>query len=80
MFNMNYYILEKRLILFLLNIYINLLNKYDNNNILVNKYFDYYIYLIKKIFNNQNIKINILINLIIYKFVKNISVFQNHIL
>ena len=76
MINMNYNILEYDLNLYLSKIYISLLNKYDV--FLSNKYFDYYIFLIKKEINNQNIEINIIINLVIYKFIKNISVFQKY--
>ena len=65
---MNYKILEDELNLYLSKIYIKLVNKYDN--FLANKYFDYYIFLIKKEFNNKNIEINIIINLIIHKFIK----------
>ena len=78
MINMNYNILEYDLNLYLSKIYISLLNKYDV--FLSNKYFDYYIFLIKKEFNNKNIEINIIINLVIHKFIKNISVFHNNIL
>ena len=75
---MNYIILEYKLNLYLSKIYISLLNKYDTY--LSNKYFDYYIFLIKKEINNKNTEINIIINLIIHKFIKNISVFNNNIL
>ena len=75
---MNYIILEYKLNLYLSKIYISLLNKYGI--FLSNKYFDYYIFLIKKEINNKNNEINIIINLIIHKFIKNISVFNNNIL
>ena len=68
---MNYYFYEIKLNLILINIYVNLKKKYNNNQILLKDKFNMFVYLIKKfISKNYDIKLNILLNLVIYKFLK----------
>ena len=67
---MNYYYYEIKMNLILLHIYVNLKKKY-NNQILVKEKFNIIVYLIKKfISKNFDIQINILLNLIIHKFLQ----------
>ena len=76
---MNYYFYEIKLNLILLHIYVNLKKKYNNNHILLKDKFNIIIYLIKTyIFKNCGVKINILLNLIIYKFFKYITIKDSH--
>ena len=68
---MNYYFYEIKINLILLHIYINLKKKYSDNQILLKEKFNIIVYLIKNfIFKNYDIKIKILLNLVIYKFLK----------
>ena len=68
---MNYYFYEIKINLILLHIYVNLKKKYNNNLNLIQDKFNIIIHLIKKfISKNYDIKINILLNLVIYKFLK----------
>ena len=68
---MNYYFCEIKINLILLHIYVNLKKKYNNNLNLIQDKFNIIIHLIKKfISKNYDIKINILLNLVIYKFIK----------
>ena len=67
---MNYHFYEIKINLILLHIYINLKKKYNNNQILLKEKFNIIVYLIK----NYDVKINILLNLIIYKFLKYITI------
>ena len=67
---MNYHFYEIKINLILFHIYINLKKRY-NNQILLKEKFNIIIHLIKKfISKNYDIKINILLNLVIYKFLK----------
>ena len=67
---MNYYFYKIKMNLILLHIYVNLKNKYNDNQILLKEKFNIIVYLIKKYIHkhNNNVKINILLNLVIYKF------------
>ena len=68
---MNYYFYKIKMNLILLHIYINLKKKYNNNQILLKDKFNIVVYLIKNyISKNFDIHINILLNLIIHKFLK----------
>ena len=68
---MNYYYYEIKINLILLHIFINLKKKYNNNLILIQDKFNIVVYLIKKyISKNYDVKLNILLNLIIFKFLK----------
>ena len=68
---MNYYFYKIKMNLILLHIYVNLKKKYSDNQILLKEKFNIIIHLIKKfISKNYDIKINILLNLVIYKFLK----------
>ena len=68
---MNYHFYEIKINLILLHIYINLKKKYSDNQILIKEKFNIIVYLIKNfIFKNYDIKIKILLNLVIYKFLK----------
>ena len=68
---MNYHFYEIKINLILLHIYINLKKKYSDNQILLKEKFNIIVYLIKNfIFKNYDIKIKILLNLVIYKFLK----------
>ena len=72
---MNYYFYEIKINLILLHIYVNLKKKYSDNQILLKEKFNIIVHLIKKfISKNYDIKINILLNLIIYKFLKYITI------
>ena len=67
---MNYHYYEIKLNLILIHIYVNLKKKY-NNQILLKEKFNIVVYLIKKfISKNFDIQINILLNLIIHKFLQ----------
>ena len=71
--NYNYY--EIKINLILLHIYINLKNKYNDNLILIQEKFNLIVHLIKKyISKNYDVQLNILLNLIIYKFLKYITI------
>ena len=68
---MNYHFYEIKINLILLHIYINLKKKYNNNLNLIQDKFNIIIHLIKNFISiNYDIKINILLNLVIYKFLK----------
>ena len=68
---MNYYFYKIKLNLILIHIYVNLKKKYNNNQILLKDKFNIVVYLIKNyISKNFDIHINILLNLIIHKFLK----------
>ena len=68
---MNYHFYEIKINLILLHIYINLKKKYSDNQILLKEKFNIIVFLIKNfISKNYDIKINILLNLVIYKFLK----------
>ena len=68
---MNYYYYEIKMNLILLHIYINLKKKYNDNLILIQNKFNIIVYLIKRfISKNFDIQINILLNLIIHRFLK----------
>ena len=72
---MNYYFYEIKINLILLHIYINLKKRYNNNLVLIHNKFNILVYLIKKfISKNYDIKLNILLNLVIYKFLKYITI------
>ena len=72
---MNYYYYEIKINLILLHIYINLKNKYNDNLILIQEKFNLIVHLIKKyISKNYDVQLNILLNLIIYKFLKYITI------
>ena len=76
---MNYYFYEIKLNFILLHIYVNLKKKY-NNQILLKDKFNIIVYLIKKyISKNYGVKLNILLNLIIYKFSKYITITDSQI-
>ena len=69
---MNYYFYEIKINLILLHIYINLKKRYINNQSLIKDKFNIIVYLIKKYIHKHinDVKINILLNLVIYKFLK----------
>ena len=69
---MNYYFYEIKINLILLHIYINLKKIYNDNQILLKDKFNILVYLIKQYIHkhNNDVKINILLNLVIYKFLK----------
>ena len=68
---MNYYFYKIKINLILLHIYVNLKKKYSDNQILLKEKFNIIVYLIKNfISKNYDIKIKILLNLVIYKFLK----------
>ena len=72
---MDYYFYKIKMNLILLHIYVNLKKKYSDNQILLKEKFNIIIHLIKNfISKNYDIKINILLNLIIYKFLKYITI------
>ena len=77
---MNYYFYEIKINLILLHIYINLKKKYNDNQILLKEKFNIIVYLIKKYIHkhNNDVKINILLNLVIYKFLKYITITNSH--
>ena len=78
---MNYYFYEIKINLILLHIYINLKKKYNDNQILLKEKFNIIVYLIKKYIHkhNNDVKINILLNLVIYKFLKYITIKDSQI-
>ena len=78
---MNYHFYEIKINLILLHIYINLKKKYNDNQILLKEKFNIIVYLIKKYIHkhNNNVKINILLNLVIYKFLKYITIKDSQI-
>ena len=77
---MNYHFYEIKINLILLHIYINLKKKYNDNQILFKEKFNIIVYLIKKfISKNYDIKINILLNLVIYKFLKYVTIKDSQI-
>ena len=77
---MNYQFYKIKMNLILLHIYINLKKKYNNNQILLKEKFNIIVYLIKKYFHKHinDIKITILLNLIIHKFLKYITITDSH--
>ena len=76
---MNYHFYEIKINLILLHIYINLKKRY-NNQILLKDKFNIIVNLIKIfISKNYDIKINILLNLVIYKFLKYITITNSQI-
>ena len=76
---MNYYYYKIKMNLILLHIYVNLKKKYNDNLILIQDKFNLIVHLIKKyISKNYDIQINILLNLIIYKFLKYITITNSH--
>ena len=76
---MNYHFYEIKLNLILIHIYVNLKKKY-NNQILLKEKFNIIVYLIKKYIHKHinDIKITILLNLIIHKFLKYITITDSH--
>ena len=78
---MNYQFYEIKINLILLHIYINLKKKYSDNQILLKEKFNIIVYLIKKYIHKHinNVKINILLNLVIYKFLKYITIKDSQI-
>ena len=75
---MNYYYYEIKINLILLHIYVNLKKRY-NNQILLKDKFNIIVNLIKIfISKNFDIKINILLNLIIHKFLQYITITNSH--
>ena len=77
---MNYHFYEIKINLILLHIYINLKKIYNDNQILLKEKFNIIVYLIKKfISKNYDIKINILLNLVIYKFLKYVTIKDSQI-
>ena len=77
---MNYYYYEIKMNLILLHIYINLKKKYNDNLILIKEKFNLIVHLIKSYIHKHinDVKINILLNLIIYKFLKYITITDSH--
>ena len=73
---MNYYYYEIKINLILINIYVNLKKKYNDNLYLIRDKFNIVVFLIKKYIHkhNNDVKINILLNLLIYKFLKYITI------
>ena len=69
---MNYYFCEIKMNLILIHIYINLKKRYINNQSLIKDKFNIIVYLIKKYIHKHinDIKITILLNLLIHKFLK----------
>ena len=78
---MNYYFYKIKLNLILIHIYVNLKKKYNNNQILLKEKFNIIVYLIKKYIHKHinDIKITILLNLIIHKFLKYITITDSQI-
>ena len=75
---MNYHFYKIKMNLILLHIYVNLKKRYNNQISLKDK-FNIIVNLIKIfISKNYDIKINILLNLIIYKFLKYITIEDSH--
>ena len=77
---MNYYFYEIKINLILLHIYINLKKRYNNNQSLLKDKFNIIVHLIKRYIHNHfdDVKINILLNLVIYKFLKYITITNSH--
>ena len=73
---MNYYFYKIKMNLILLHIYVNLKKKYSDNQILLKEKFNIIVHLIKKYIHKHinNVKINILLNLVIYRFIKYITI------
>ena len=78
---MNYYFYKIKINLILLHIYVNLKKKYSDNQILLKEKFNIIVYLIKKYIHKHinDVKINILLNLVIYKFLKYITIKDSQI-
>ena len=77
---MNYHFYEIKLNLILIHVFINLKKIYNDNQILLKEKFNIIVYLIKKfISKNYDIKINILLNLVIYKFLKYVTIKDSQI-
>ena len=77
---MNYYFYKIKINLILLHIYVNLKKKYSDNQILLKEKFNIIVHLIKKYIHKHinDVKINILLNLVIYKFLKYITITNSH--
>ena len=76
---MNYHFYKIKMNLILLHIYVNLKKRYNNQISLKDK-FNIIVNLIKIfISKNYDIKINILLNLVIYKFLKYITITNSQI-
>ena len=77
---MDYYFYKIKMNLILLHIYVNLKKRYNNNQILLKDKFNILVYLIKKYIHKHinDVKINILLNLVIYKFLKYITITDSH--
>ena len=78
---MDYYFYKIKMNLILLHIYVNLKKRYNNNQILLKDKFNILVYLIKKYIHKHtnDVKINILLNLVIYKFLKYITIKDSQI-
>ena len=78
---MDYYFYKIKMNLILLHIYVNLKKKYSDNQILLKEKFNIIVYLIKKYIHKHinDVKINILLNLVIYKFLKYITIKDSQI-
>ena len=78
---MNYYFYEIKINLILLHIYFNLKRKYSDNLNLIQDKFNLIVHLIKKYIHKHtnDVKINILLNLVIYKFLKYITIKDSQI-
>ena len=77
---MNYHFYEIKLNLILIHIYVNLKKKYSVNLNLIQDKFNLIVHLIKKYIHKHtnDVKINILLNLVIYKFLKYITIKDSH--
>ena len=73
---MNYYYYEIKLNLILIHIYVNLKKKNNDNLVLIKEKFNIIVFLIKKYIHKHknDVKINILLHLVIYKFLKYITI------
>ena len=78
---MNYYFYKIKMNLILLHIYVNLKKKYSDKQILLKEKFNIIVHLIKKYIHIHinNVKIHILLNLVIYKFLKYITITDSQI-
>ena len=73
---MDYKFYEIKINLILIHIFFNLKKRYNDNLILIKEKFNLIVHLIRKYINKHydDIKINIFLNLIIYKFLKYITI------
>ena len=64
-----------------MHIYVNLKKRYNNNQILLKDKFNIIVHLIKRYIHKHinDVKINILLNLVIYKFLKYITIKDSQI-